>query len=214
MVCLFLWLYCFIVIKNDVKKMTMTIRNAPFDKKSFPAVFFPFFVRPRPVLTNDVYHVIRWERNHHLHLLLSSPHYQTIAITSTTIPTTTITLIATTIPGWTTCAWRRATRRATCASARRTTATQRQRISQKSWQFYCPLFLPTNNGWSWILSLELESVFNNFLIAGRCFFGWLPIWLVVATWFMKKCNKRDVKVILEIVWIQFWLNYLPLHPPD
>ena len=150
-------------------------------------------------------------------LLLSSPaspHYQTIAITSTTIPTTTITIIATTLLRWTTCAWRRATRRATCASARRTIATQRQQISQKSWQFYCPLFLPTNNGWSWILSLELESVFNNFLIAGRCFFGWLPIWLVVATWFMKKCNKRDVKVILEIVWIQFWLNYLPLHPPD
>ena len=205
MVCLFLWLYCFIVIKNDVKKMTMTIRNAPFDKKSFPAFFFPFFVRPRPVLTNDVYHVTRWERNHHHDYYYHHHHHHTtntsITIISTIPTTTTITIITTTIPRWTTCAWRRATRRATCASARRTTATQRQRISQKSWQFYCPLFLPTNNGWSWILSLELESVFNNFLIAGRCFFGWLPIWLVVATWFMKKCNKRDVKVILEIVWI-------------
>ena len=57
--------------------MTMTIKNAPFDNKSFPAVFFPFFVRPRPVLTNDVYHVIRWDRNHHLHYYYHHHHHHT-----------------------------------------------------------------------------------------------------------------------------------------
>ena len=193
-------------MKKDVQ-MTTTMRAAPFDKKSFLAIFFPFFVRPRQVLTNDVYHVTQWERNHHLHLLFSSPpspHYQTITITSTTIPTTTITIITTTILRLTTCAWQRATRRATCASARRTTATQRQQISQKSWQFFCPFFLPTNNGWSWIHSHEVKNVIWNFWIAVRCFFGWLPTWLVVATWFMKKCNKRDVKVILEIALFELY----------